>query len=220
MTAQSERDAWLNVVIPAELDAHMAAVGQARTNADIVRRMFRLFPLGSGAKLLVHGCGSCQMFDFIGLPELGPVEIVFADLSPAMLGEARKRLERAGGEACNLVLDDIEHTGLAGPFDAALLVLVLLHVDWKCALENIARLQARRLYVIEQEQAPGVSPVTMKERLLPSMEKYNAVSAMNLVPHRDLEGFLGARGFDLHWAGMFPVPGDKAMMGSVFQEKE
>lgn len=115
------------------------------------------------------------------------------------------------------MIDDIENSELTGQYDAILLVLVLLHVDWRSALGNMMRLGARRFYIIEQEQGPGVSSVTIKEKLLPSMEEYRVVSEMTLVLREELMSFMNSRGYRLQWSATRPVPGDKAMMGVVFE---
>jgi SAM-dependent methyltransferase len=217
VTTQSERDAWLNIIKPAELDAHMLSIGQAETNASIVQEMFRRFPLLESAKLLVHGCGSCQMFDYLSLENLGKVELTFADFSPAMLEEGKRRLERFQGTDWKVVLDDIEDSRLSGNFDAVLLVLVLLHVDWRRGIENLLRLSPTRFYVVEQEQTPDASSITMKDKLPPSIERYSEIAEMDLVPQNDLVDFLGMKGYRTLWTSSRPVPGDKKMIGSVFE---
>ena len=217
MTHEAERRAWLHLVKPGELDAHMASIGQAETNAGIVRDMFRSLPLAEGGKLLVHGCGSCQMLDYLSLSDLGNISFTFADLSPAMMEEGKGRLSKVNNATYDLLIDDIEHSDLVGHYDAVLLVLVLLHVDWRCALGNMLRLSPRRFYIIEQEQGPGVSSVTIKEKLLPSMEEYRVVSEMTLVLREELMSFMNSRGYRLQWSATRPVPGDKAMMGVVFE---
>ena len=217
MTSKAERRAWLHIVKPAELDVHMVSIGQAKTNAGIVKEMFRSLPLAEGGKLLVHGCGSCQMLDYLSLSDLGSISFTFADLSPAMMEGGKGRLSKVRNATYNLVIDDIENSELTGQYDAILLVLVLLHVDWRSALGNMMRLGARRFYIIEQEQGPGVSSVTIKEKLLPSMEEYRVVSEMTLVLREELMSFMNSRGYRLQWSATRPVPGDKAMMGVVFE---
>jgi hypothetical protein len=78
-TPQGEREAWLNLIDPHELDMHMLAVGQAETNAEIVREMFSAVPPGRESSILVHGCGTCQMFDYVGPGVFGTVmDFVFS----------------------------------------------------------------------------------------------------------------------------------------------
>ncbi|HCV42601.1 MAG TPA: hypothetical protein DGH68_03885 [Bacteroidetes bacterium] len=98
-----------------------------------------------------------------------------------------------------------------------LLVLVLLHVDWRRGLENMLRFTPSRFYIIEQEQTPGVSSITMKEKLLPSIERYNEVAEMNFVPQHDLIDFLAVKGYRKSWMSSRSVPGDKEMIGFVFE---
>ena len=133
----SERDAWLHIVKPAELDLHMAAVGQAEANGEIVREMFKRFPANAEDRLLVHGCGSCQMFDYLDFQEFGGASVTFADISPLMLAEANRRLARFHEADYDITLDDIENSKLVDAFDGIILVLVLLHVDWRKSLANM-----------------------------------------------------------------------------------
>jgi len=210
-----EREAWLDVVHPADLDSHMASVGQAEVNAAIVKEMFVRYPLAENAKLLIHGCGTCQMFDYVDLSVFGKSDITFADLSPRMLEVARKRLARFANSSHRIIVDDIESSSLHGRYDAVLLVLVLLHVNWKKALENILRLGISSLYIIEQSQR-GTFTMTSTTQTLPSMQRYQEVASPLLVSPDDLSDFLGRRGFKMLWTTERQVPGSKSMLGFVF----
>ena len=88
-----EKDAWIHVVKPADLDSHMENVEQARANAMIVKEMFEEYPLPKYSKLLVHGCGTCQMFDYKKPSDIVQF-ITFADISKKMLNTAENRLKR------------------------------------------------------------------------------------------------------------------------------
>lgn len=215
MTPKGERDAWLNIVEASDLDSHMASVGQAEANAAIVKEMFVRHPLAENGRLLIHGCGTCQMFDYVDLSIFGKSDITFADLSPRMLEVARQRLARFANSSHRIVVDDVERSSLSGSYDAVLLVLVLLHVNWKKALENILRLGVSSLYIIEQSQATAFS-MTPTAQNLPSMQRYQEVASPVLVSPDDLSDFLGKRGFKLLWMTEREVPGNKSMHGFVF----
>jgi SAM-dependent methyltransferase len=214
-TPHGEREAWLDVVHPADLDGHMASVGQAEANAAIVKEMFVRHPLAENEKLLIHGCGTCQMFDYVDLSIFGKSDITFADLSPRMLEVARKRLERFAHSSHKIAVDDIERSNLNDRYDAALLVLVLLHVNWKKALENIIRLGVSSLYIIEQAQR-GTFSMTPTAQLLPSMQRYQEVASPVLVSPDDLSDFLGRKGIKRMWTTEHRVPGNKSMLGFIF----
>lgn len=213
---QRERDAWLRIVKPNELDSHMASIGQAEANASIVREMLHRFRLADDSKLLVHGCGSCQVFDYIPLSDFGKIRITFADLSSAMFEEARKRLEGVSDASYEFVIDDMEDSCLTGSYDAIMLVLVLLHVDWQLSLKNMLRHSPSLFFIIEQEQLPGVPSVTSTDGLPPSIRRYSEVAEMELVPRNELVSFMGSRGYSVRWTTTRPVPGEKSMMGFVF----
>ena len=58
----SDREAWLNGEIsPEDLDRLMVDNGQAEANARHVKAFFQKYPLPQGSRLLIHGCGTCQM---------------------------------------------------------------------------------------------------------------------------------------------------------------
>jgi SAM-dependent methyltransferase len=159
------------------------------------------------------------MFDYVALENFGKVHLLCADLSPAMLEEGKKRLERFPIASWNVVLDDFEDSTLNCQFDAVLLVLLLLHVDWRRGLENMLRLNPSRFYIIEQDQASDVSSITKNESLLPSLEQYSEVAEMTLVPQRDLVEFMNSHGYRQEWSSSRPVPGNKRMVGSVFSNQ-
>jgi SAM-dependent methyltransferase len=214
-TPHGEREAWLEIVEPSDLDSHMASVGQAEANAAIVEEMFTHLPLSLHSKLLIHGCGTCQMFDYFDPSVFGNVDITFADLSPKMLDVAKRRLARFNMAPERIVVDDIECSSLYGMYDASLLVLVLLHVNWKRAIENIIRLGVSFLCVIEQVQQGGFS-MTSTPQVLPSMRRFNEAVAPVLVSRDELVDFLGTRGFNLFWSKEREVSGNKSMIGLVF----
>jgi len=214
-TPHGKREAWLDIVEPSDLDCHMASVGQAEANAAIVKEMFTRFPLSPNSKLLIHGCGTCQMFNYVDPSVFGNIDITFADFSPRMLDVARPRLAKFNIASEQVVLDDIECSSLHGTYDAALLVLVLLHVNWKKALENIICLGVSFLCVIEQAQA-GTFSMTSTPHVLPSMRCFNEAIAPVLVSRDELVDFLGERGFSVLWSTEREVPGNKSMVGLVF----
>ena len=94
MPTVSEKEAWMNIVEPADLDEHMRNIEQAGTTAEITALLFKKVPLKDGSKLLVHGCGTCQMFDYVTPADLGKVSLTFADVSPKMLEAAKPRLDQ------------------------------------------------------------------------------------------------------------------------------
>src|SRR3989338_1451117 len=104
----NEKEAWSRIVKPDDLDLHMANIDQAQANAGMVKEMFAKHPVKPAGKILIHGCGTAQMFDYIAPTDLGThAQMTFADISPEMIEKARGRLGAAGLSGKTLV-DDIE----------------------------------------------------------------------------------------------------------------
>src|SRR5258706_3465707 len=129
------RQAWMGVIQADDYDRHMAAVGQAEANAELIRKMIREAKLPAGAGLLIAGAGTGQMFDYITPQSLGDVSLTFTDIREAFLGRLIARLGRLNFARFRVVVDDVERTHLGHSFAAIALVLVLEHVEWQKALE-------------------------------------------------------------------------------------
>ncbi len=212
-------EAWKSRIKPGELDAHMAAIEQAQANAEMVKAMFRDCPLENGARLLVHGCGTAQMFDYIKAADFGSgIKLTFADVSENMLKAARERL-KAKGIAGELVEDDLENSSIRQGYDAVLLTLVLQHLlDYRKGVENMARLLPNAFYVIEQEQAPGTTPITLSRELPPTIREYGEKHPSRLVPRQELIAFMQEKGYLLNRVEERQVPDAKKMVGLVFKK--
>ncbi len=216
MAPKGEKEAWLNIVEPKDFDLHMANIGQAEANASLVREFFEKYPLAEGGKLLIHGCGTCQLFDYLNPHEIGGVQITFADISQKMLDSAEVRMTKFKGLKYALVQDDIEATKLTGHYDAVLLVLVLLHVDWKKSLGNILKLSPSCVYIIEQEQDPTKPSVTKERKLPPSILRYAETASAELIRREDLTEYLNEKGYALAYTKEVQVPDNKKMAGLVY----
>ncbi len=218
---KGEKEAWLNVVEPHDLDTHMANIEQAQTNAGIIRDFFNRYPLSKGSKLLIHGCGPCQMFDYISPSDIGDVEITFADLSPRMLEAGKERLKKFKRVSYRTLVDDIEKTKITSRFYGVLLTLVLLHTDWKKSLANMCSLSPSALYIIEQEQKPGTSPIALERELPPSIKRYaETTTPGELIPRSELTCFLKGKGYNLVYTKEKQVPDNKVMVGLVYRKGE
>lgn len=218
MPRKSEKEAWLHIVEPDDLDAHLANIEQADTNAAIIKELFKKNPLTEGSKLLVHGCGTCQMFDYIKPSHIGRVSMTFVDINPKMLEVAKERLRKYTKISYRVLVDDIENTHIKEHYDTILLTLVLLHVDWRRSLENMIQLSPHSFYIIEQEQESGTSSVAKERKLPPSIKKYAEVEAVNLIPRSELTKFLNERSYKLLYTVEQPAPDNKVMVGLVYKK--
>jgi hypothetical protein len=216
MPPKNEKEAWLHIIKPDELDTHLANIGQAAANATIVKELFKKHPLAEGSRLLIHGCGTCQMFDYIKPSDIGKVDMSFADINDGMLEVAERRLRKYKEASCHFLADDIENTNIGEHYDALLLILVLLHVDWRRSLENMIKLTPSLFYIIEQEQEAGTPSIAKERKLPPSIKEYAEVEATELISLRELTKFFNERGYHLTYSIRKAVPDKKFMVGLIY----
>ena len=150
----SLRDAWQEVITVEDYERHMAAAGQVQANASLLEELFRDYAPRLGARILFAGAGTGQYLDYLPPNLLGRYRTTFADINPAYLARLAGRIS---GIEIATVLDDVEDSALAGPFDLAIAILVLEHTDWRRAVDSLTR-QAARVFTITQVNPPGGSP--------------------------------------------------------------
>ncbi|MCX6622033.1 MAG: hypothetical protein NTY38_13385 [Acidobacteria bacterium] len=211
------RHAWTAHVTAADYEAHMANVGQAQANAELVETLFRL-ATPPGHRILIPGAGPGQMFDYLDPAVLAGHDITFTDLNPDFLGRLADRLA-AAPFAHRELLDDLENTALDGPFDAAILVLVLEHICWPNGIASLARLGIPRCYIVIQQNPEGLAPAVTPGRQVPgSMQIFREVHP-KLVPRDQLIEAMEEAGYRLTGEQSRPVPDDKQMILLVFTRK-
>ena len=141
---------------PSRLDARAALYERFSEGRESWQEwLFARLALVPGERVLDAGAGSGRLWlECAGrLPE--GVHVVLADLSPAMLGEARERLARCAGFGSRLVAARVERLPLAeASFDVAVASHVLYHVaDRGAALRELRRVlrPGGRLFVATNE---------------------------------------------------------------------
>ena len=214
-----ERKGWMKIISVNDLDSHMAAIGQAQANAEIIQQMFRDYDLRKEAKLLISGCGTGQLFDYAKPSDLGDFELTLTDINSAYLSATEQRLGKFGGVKYNLKIDDIEATNLQGHYDGILIVLVLQHVEWKKALDSMSKLKPTRFYIIEQEQDPTQHFVTKSRKLSQAFQKYAEIANPQLIPRNELIDYLKEKGYSNVKIYERQVPDNKTMVGFVFEKR-
>ena len=214
----NERKGWMEVIGVEDLDSHMAAIGQVQANAEIVKQMFEDYPLRNGAKLLIAGCGTGQLFDYLKPSDLGNLELTLTDINPPYLSATEQRLRKFGGVKYNLKIDDIEATNLQGHYDGILIVLVLQHVEYKKALASMLSLNPSRFYIIEQEQDTTQHAVAKGRKLTEAWKKYAEMANPQLIQRKELTGYLKEKGYVNIKVYEREVPDNKRMVGFVFEK--
>jgi SAM-dependent methyltransferase len=186
----------------ADYEAHMAAVGQAQANAELVGEA--LLGLREGGAVLMAGAGTGQIFDYLNPQVLAGYRTTFTDINGEYLA---KLAARVSGISCETVVDDIEATALAGPYEVAVAVLVLEHVDWRRAVASLCRV-ARRAFVVVQEDPPDVAV-----RALAGTMEVLREARPRLVPRGELVAEFERLGFGLEETRVREVADGKRMVG-------
>jgi hypothetical protein len=191
----SLRDAWTNIIHAGDYESHMAAVGQAQANAQLVESYFSSMPLISGDSILFLGAGTGQMFTFVSPAFLLPYRPTFTDINSSYLELLRERLQNVPGLEFKTVIDDVERSTLSETFPLVVVVLLLEHVDWRKALATICSLSSASVLVVIQEN-PATLPVTYT----PSRETADTMNIFSevhptLVPRAELNSEFAAKGF-------------------------
>lgn len=207
------REGWTEVVQAEDLDGHMMEIGQAEANANLVQEMLQFFKLTS---LWVAGCGTGQIFELLDPKSLENVAVTLTDINPSFLEIAKKRALEIIKPDFKAFVDDLENPETKGSYDAALVVLVLEHVDWKKAVAALCEQVNQTVCVIIQEQDQNASMVAKDRVLKPSIQKFIETSKPHLVDQSELTDEMSSHGFSLNHKLEKPVPDGKKMVGMVF----
>lgn len=213
------RDAWTKHIKAEDYDAHMAAVGQAQANADLVAELFKDRPPAAGAAVLFVGAGTGQLFDYAPAAMLAPYRTTFSDIVPEFLKQLNSRINSVPRLKFKSVVDDIENSQLAPNFELVLAVLVLQHVDWQKAIAAMCRLSTCRVFVVLQQNPANMSSAMMKRRpAFGSMQVFRELNPQ-LVARSDVESEFLRNGFELCRSSVREVPDAKKMVALEFRRR-
>jgi len=213
------REAWTRIVRGEDLDAHMAAIGQAQANAGLVAAMIGGGPPPSDSTVLFVGAGTGQMFDYVDPGCFASNRLTFTDINSSFLERLRQRLAGTDLEY-ETVVDDIECPRVRGPFGTAIVVLVLEHVEWKRALDGLTGLAPELLHIIVQRNPTDLAAAITPGRVLPpSIETASKTAHATLVDPIDIEAYLTGHAYDLVARCDQPVPDAKTMIGLSFRKR-
>jgi hypothetical protein len=201
------RELWAGHITPDDYERHMAATGQPQANADLLAELFRNAPPAPSAHILFAGAGTGQYFDYFPPAALAPYRPIFTDLNPLFLDRLAARF------VCQTLVDDIEAPRVAGPFDLAIVILVLEHVEWRRSVAALCGI-ARRVFTVTQE-----NPADLAARPLPG-----TLAALHDCPPMLLEraaliAEFGERSFELTRTSTRGVRDGKKMVGLDFTRR-
>jgi hypothetical protein len=203
----SLREVWRDHIRIEDYERHMAANGQAQANASLLEDLFLNYAPPLGAPVLFAGAGAGQYFDYSPSALLGRYRTTFADINPLYLSRLS---ERIAGVDFATVVDDISESRLTGPFDLAIVILVLEHTDWRRAVACLARQAARVFTVIQQNPAAAAH-----HRLQGTLALLEDVPPV-LVDPADLTAAFEEWGFRCHRTDSRGVAGGKTMLALDF----
>ncbi|MCX6626324.1 MAG: class I SAM-dependent methyltransferase [Candidatus Solibacter sp.] len=202
------REAWAAHIAADDYERHMAATGQPQANADLLAELFRDRPPAPGARILFAGAGTGQYFDFWAPDALAPYRPVFTDTNPLFLARLAERF------AAETHIDDIEAPRIAGPFDLAIVILVLEHVDWRRAVAAMTGI-ARRVFTVTQENPAGLTA-----RPLPGTLGILQAHPPRLLERAALIAHIGGLGFTVTRTAIREVVDGKKMVALDFTAPE
>jgi 2-polyprenyl-3-methyl-5-hydroxy-6-metoxy-1,4-benzoquinol methylase len=214
------RQAWTQQITEADLDDHMHQVGQAAANAELLQAMLIANARETLSELLIVGGGTAQFLDYISADCLAPYRLTFSDINPEFLQRAKRRFDHADVLEVQFVVDDIEDTRLSGPYDIAVVILVLEHIDWRQGLRNIQHLAPRQLHIVIQCNPEGLTEAVSHQRELnASMKVFAANAHPALLSPDELIEFLRMLGYRLTWQQARRVLDGKSMLGLSFNRQ-
>jgi hypothetical protein len=210
------REAWTTIIQAKDYETHMAAVGQAQANAELVAEYFAAQPPAASASLLFLGAGTGQMFNFISSKILLPYKTTFADINAGYLECLDERLHEAEGLRYTTVVDDVEKTRLIPGFHTVLAVLLLEHVDWRKAVSIIAGLASQRAFVVIQENPAALATAITPTREISGTMKIFVEVHPGLIPRDELAAEFARRGFAVTYSVEKIVADEKKMLAFGF----
>jgi 2-polyprenyl-3-methyl-5-hydroxy-6-metoxy-1,4-benzoquinol methylase len=215
-----EREAWTKIITAEDLDFHLDSVGQAKTNAEIIKLMLKENPLKKEDVLLIPGCGTGQFLDYISPKDLGDnIHLIFTDINEMFLEKVKERTRKIAYPIYKYQIDDIEDSKLKEKIKGVLIVLVLEHVEWKKALKSMISLNPKTIYIIAQKQGPGQRiHISQTRKLRPSIEEYCKLGSFKIVDREELIHFMKENNFIIKKIYNKPVPDNKLMVGYVFEK--
>lgn len=220
-------EAWRDLITPADYDAHMEMVGQARPLALGWTEMLKKSPLNKNAYIMIAGGGTGQFLDFVDLGWLKNTgyKFVITDINPNFLSIADKRIasHNLGGQIStqvyNLMTDTPPKT-----INAVSLSFVLEHLeDWQSALRRLTHTTIEKLLIQIQAYSGDTKQtvVTKLPQLRPSMQTFvNLISAKKFSPNNinedDLTKCLGYSKFLPVYYNARSVPNGKIIKEIIF----
>jgi hypothetical protein len=205
------RRAWTEIVTADDYEQHMAAIGQAQAAAGLTRWLVESCRLPKGARIMIAGAGTGQLFDFLDPAFFQPFRLTCSDLNPDFLARLRRRLP------VDAVADDLERTSLSVRPALLLATLLLEHIDWRRGVQAIAGLQPACCGIVMQENPPGMASAVTPGRVVPpTIAEALSAAHIELVPQIDLKARFATLGYRCSKIQSCEVGDGKHLIGLLF----
>lgn len=210
--------AWKSIIPAEDLDKHMAAVGQAQANAKILQKMLIDFPIEPKTNILVPGCGTGQIFDYLDVSLFKDFNLIFSDINKEYLNKLDQRLKKIQKINYKIIEDDIETIKIRNRFDSCIIILLLEHVNWQQVLLNIVHLKIKSIYLIIQKQGKNQHMTTEYKDIPLSIKEFSKLAKSKIILESVLKKYLKKEGFNLLKKYKERVLDNKEMVGIFFSK--
>jgi len=214
------RAAWTTEIQAEDYEHHMAKVGQAQANAQLVADWLHHNRPKLNASILFAGAGTGQMLDLLPPEILIPYRVTFTDINREFLKRLESRLKNPrAGLRFRILVDDVERSNLSTDFALAVAVLVLEHVDWRRAVASLCGLSTSKVFVVIQENPPDSHASVSDNQPLTGTMKIFRETQPSLLSQRELIQEFHRQRFALIYSREKEVLYGKKMVGLGFRKK-
>jgi SAM-dependent methyltransferase len=211
------RLAWTQIVTAADYDEHMAAIGQADAAAALTADLIRHADLRPGARVVIVGAGTGQMFELLDPDLFRPFRLICTDLNRKFLARLRDRVTARHLSAL-ILADDIERTALGDRPDLLLASLLLEHIEWRKGVQAITALRAAACGIIIQENPTGMTAAVTPGRRVPDSIASAVQSGQpRLIDGRELLGAFKDRAYECFFKRTRDVADGKRLTAMLFR---
>jgi len=210
---KDSKKAWKSTIPADDLDKHMLATKQVQANVKILEKMLNDFPIKEGTNILVPGCGTGQIFDYIDINLFSNYHLTLTDINKEYLKKIDQRFKKNQKISYKIIEDDIEIPKIQQKFDSSILILVLEHIEWKKALENILNLGVNSVYIIIQKQDKNKQIVTSYKNIPKSITKFSTITKSQLIDEHKIKQYFKKNGFNLLKSYSEKIMDNREMIG-------
>jgi len=170
-------------------------------------------------KILVPGCGTGQIFDYLNLKQLSDSNLTFTDINKEYLEKLNPKLKKIQKISYKIIVDDIETTKIQEEFDSCILILILEHTEWEKVIKNILNFRVNSFYIIIQKQNKNKQIVISYKDVPKSITKFSTTAKYHLINVSEIKLYFKKEEFNLLKEYGEKVIDNKEMIGLFFSKQ-